>query len=70
MTQQVHKRRPEKTNAGDPRHGLRQASRASGGRTRLLIVSMAIITVLAVAGCTSGTYPVDIFYEQHYQQSY
>ncbi|HCL24812.1 MAG TPA: hypothetical protein DHW65_00500 [Dehalococcoidia bacterium] len=25
---------------------------------------------LLVVGCTSGNYPVDIFYEQHYQQSY
>jgi mono/diheme cytochrome c family protein len=25
---------------------------------------------LALVGCTQGAYPVDIFYEQHYQQSY
>ncbi len=25
---------------------------------------------LLLVGCTQGTYPVDIFYEQHYQQSY
>ena len=37
---------------------------------RLLIAGAALIAALAVAGCTSGSYPVDIFYEQHYQQSY
>jgi len=25
---------------------------------------------LALVGCTQGAYPVDIFYEQHYQQTY
>ncbi len=30
----------------------------------------AILFGLLVAGCSQGTYPVDIFYEQHYQQSY
>lgn len=25
---------------------------------------------LVAAGCSQGTYPLDIFYEQHYQQSY
>jgi len=28
------------------------------------------VAALAAVGCTSGSYPVDIFYEQHYQQSY
>ena len=36
----------------------------------LLLVSATLFAALAVAGCTSGSYPVDIFYEQHYQQSY
>ena len=39
-------------------------------RGRLLVAGMALIAALALAGCTSGAYPVDIFYEQHYQQSY
>ncbi len=30
----------------------------------------AMLVGLVVAGCTQGTYPLDIFYEQHYQQSY
>ena len=37
---------------------------------RLLFAGVALFAALAVAGCTSGSYPVDIFYEQHYQQSY
>ena len=37
---------------------------------RLIIVAAALFAALTVVGCTSGSYPVDIFYEQHYQQSY
>ena len=37
---------------------------------RLLIAGLALVAALAAVGCTSGSYPVDIFYEQHYQQSY
>ena len=37
---------------------------------RLLVAGIGLFAVLAVLGCTSGSYPVDIFYEQHYQQSY
>lgn len=37
---------------------------------RLLAAGLALIAALAAVGCTSGSYPVDIFYEQHYQQSY
>ena len=38
--------------------------------TRLLVAGLVLVAALALAGCTSGSYPVDIFYEQHYQQSY
>ena len=31
---------------------------------------IAMLFGLLLVGCTQGTYPVDIFYEQHYQQSY
>ena len=46
-----------------------------GGRfrlpsARLLIAGLVLVAALAAVGCTSGSYPVDIFYEQHYQQSY
>ena len=37
------------------------------GRLRLVLV---LIAGLAALGCTQGAYPVDIFYEMHYQQSY
>ena len=30
----------------------------------------ALLFGLLVVGCSQGSYPVDIFYEQHYQQSY
>ncbi len=60
-----------------PRLIDRESSASPRGRTgtkafplRLLVAGMALFAALAVAGCTSGSYPVDIFYEQHYQQSY
>ncbi len=32
---------------------------------------LALVALLAVAaGCANGTYPLDFFYEMHYQQSY
>jgi len=33
---------------------------------------IGIVTLfgILVVGCSQGSYPVDIFYEQHYQQSY
>lgn len=55
---------PDKPLARSGRVGVRAHS------ARLLIAGMALIAALALAGCTSGSYPVDIFYEQHYQQSY
>ncbi|MDA1127274.1 MAG: cytochrome c [Chloroflexi bacterium] len=30
----------------------------------------AMLLGLVLVGCSQGSYPVDIFYEQHYQQSY
>ncbi|MEE8465709.1 MAG: cytochrome c [Dehalococcoidia bacterium] len=30
----------------------------------------AMLLGLVLVGCSQGTYPVDIFYEQHYQQTY
>jgi mono/diheme cytochrome c family protein len=29
-----------------------------------------LISLVAAVGCAQGTYPLDIFYEMHYQQSY
>ena len=31
---------------------------------------IAVLFGIVLVGCSQGTYPVDIFYEQHYQQSY
>ena len=45
----------------------------SGGRRRGLkrwFFGAAMLLGLLAAGCSQGTYPLDIFYEQHYQQSY
>jgi mono/diheme cytochrome c family protein len=39
-------------------------------RLKGVILGLAIVVGLVAAGCTSGSYPVDIFYEMHYQQSY
>ncbi len=33
-------------------------------------VGIATLFGILVVGCSQGSYPVDIFYEQHYQQSY
>ena len=58
-----------------PKHGSGPSPRQRGSRgraypARLIIAGLALVAALAVAGCTSGSYPVDIFYEQHYQQTY
>jgi mono/diheme cytochrome c family protein len=38
---------------------------------RLYILALLVALVGAVgAGCANGTYPLDFFYEMHYQQSY
>ena len=45
----------------------------TGGRKRGLkawFFGAAMLFGLGIVGCSQGTYPVDIFYEQHYQQSY
>ena len=65
--------RPEKTDEGSLQRsvlpsGDSRNSKAFPGRP--LIAVMSLVAVFALAGCTSGAYPVDIFYEQHYQQSY
>ena len=47
--------------------------RLAGGRKRGLkswLFGTAALLGLLVVGCTQGSYPLDIFYEQHYQQSF
>ena len=41
-----------------------------GRRLKRYLLGFAILTGLIAIGCTQGSYPVDIFYEMHYQQSY
>ena len=35
-----------------------------------LFFGVAVLFGIVLVGCSQGSYPVDIFYEQHYQQSY
>ena len=44
----------------------------SGPRNRLQawLIGLALLAGLAGAACSQGTYPFDIFYEMHYQQSF
>ena len=40
-------------------------------RGRLLpLVGLAIVAGMLAVGCSQGSYPLDIFYEMHYQPSY
>ncbi len=50
-----------------PRENTRRATRRS---FKAILAGFTLVAVLAAVGCTSGSYPVDIFYEQHYQQSF
>jgi mono/diheme cytochrome c family protein len=40
------------------------------GRVRTLLLGLLLVVALAAMACSQGTYPLDIFYEMHYQQSY
>ena len=51
--------------AAKPRFGIKLP-----GKIKAYILGFAILGSLAAISCTQGTYPVDIFYEMHYQQSY
>ena len=41
-----------------------------GGKLKGCLFGLALFVGLFAVGCTQGSYPVDIFYEMHYQQSY
>ena len=41
-----------------------------GGKLKQCLLGVAILAGLVTVGCSQGSYPVDIFYEMHYQQSY
>jgi mono/diheme cytochrome c family protein len=40
------------------------------GAKRPLFLGVVLLFAAFLAGCANGTYPLDIFYEMHYQQSY
>ena len=42
---------------------------ARAWRLPLLLATLALVGIIA-AGCSQGSYPLDIFYEMHYQPSY
>lgn len=54
---------PANTTAAPGRAGL-------VNRLRGPLTGFAILAGLLAIGCTQGSYPVDIYYEMHYQQSY
>ncbi len=39
-------------------------------RVRALLTGLALLAGLLALGCSQGAYPLDIFYEMHYQPSY
>ncbi len=39
-------------------------------KIKLCLLGLALFGALVAFGCSQGSYPVDIFYEMHYQQSY
>lgn len=44
--------------------------RAPFGTRRLLLLALAFTSLMVLAGCSRGSYPLDFFPEMHYQQSY
>ncbi len=57
-----------------PVAGQSETDRPTEGRSKRRFkgwfFGIAALFGILVVGCSQGTYPVDIFYEQHYQQSY
>ena len=49
--------------------GTRLLKRLAGSR-RLVIAALLVVAGVTAAACANGTYPLDIFYEMHYAQSY
>ena len=53
----------------NPATGRPQTGQGKRGLRRWFF-GIAMLFGIVLVGCSQGTYPVDIFYEQHYQQSY
>ena len=54
---------------GSGRQGPRLLSRMAGAGKLRLLALLVLLGALA-SGCANGTYPLDFFYEMHYQQSF
>ena len=46
------------------------ARAGSPRRVKACLVGLALLAGVLAAACSQGAYPLDIFYEMHYQQSY
>jgi len=55
-----------------PRRGKARAcpEPAEGMGMKPYLIGFALIVAFLVVGCGQGTYPLDIFYEMHYQQTF
>lgn len=40
------------------------------GRLKTYLLALALLGVVVAVGCSQGAYPLDFFYEMHYQQYY
>ena len=58
----------EPKNAVSPRFPARDF--VAGKRLKGYFLFLVVLASVAAVACTQGSYPVDIFYEMHYQQSY
>lgn len=60
------------TKASDTHYPGMLASNALRPRRRVkrLLLALGVIGMVAAVACSQGSYPFDIFYEMHYQQSY
>ncbi len=50
--------------------GKTRSRRVPWGKMKAGLLGLALLGALAAFGCSQGSYPVDIFYEMHYQQSH
>lgn len=50
--------------------GLAPMKLAKQNNRRLVIFAALSVLIVLMLGCSTGTYPIDIFPEMHYQQSY
>ena len=48
----------------------RQSIKRPAIRSSRMLLLLAALSMIALAGCSRGSYPLDFFYEMHYNQSY